>query len=134
MSADASIPTRPNFMITGALRGTIVGIVLTLLGTMGLVALAFITTPDLDDETAGYLLYALPVFACGIAFLPMVIGSAIVGVGLGVFYQRQPRRLGGATPWLIGVGVAVVLFIILLGLVYIVLGGSPLTESGNIIV
>ena len=29
-------------------------------------------------------------------------------------------------------GVAVVLFIILFGLVYIFLGGSPLTEAGNI--
>lgn len=132
MSAQSSIPVRPNLVITGTIWGTVVGFLLTLLGTIGLVALAFITSPDLDDETAGYLLYFLPAFACGIAFLPMVIGSAIVGLGLGVYYQRQPHRLTGLTPILIGVGVAVVVFIILFGVMYTFLGGSPLTEAGNV--
>lgn len=132
MSAQSSIPTRPNLVITGTIWGTVVGFLLTILGTIALVAISFLTTPDIDDELAGYLLYVLPAFACGIAFLPMVIGSAIVGLGLGIFYQRQPQRLAGLTPLLIGVGVSVVVFIILFGLVYTFLGGSPLTEAGNV--
>lgn len=132
MSAPSTFPARPNLVIVGSIWGTVVGVLLTILGTIGLVALAFITTPDMDEETAGYLIYVLPAFACGIAFLPVVIGSAIVGLGLGVYYQRQPQRLGSPTPLLIGVGVAVVVFIILFGLVYNFLGGSPLTEAGNV--
>jgi hypothetical protein len=132
VSAESVAPPRPNLVIIGVIWGTVVGFLLTLLGTIALVAISFLTTPDIDDELAGYLLYVLPAFACGIAFLPMVIGSAMVGLGLGVFYQRQPQRLAGFTPVLIGVGVAVVVFILLFGLVYYFLGGSPLTEAGNV--
>ena len=132
MSAPSSIPARPNLVAVGTIWGIVVGVVLTLLGTIALVALSFLTTPDIDDETAGYLLYVLSTIACGIAFLPVVIGSAVVGLGLGVYYNRLPRRLTGVAPILIGVGVAVVVFIILFGLVYTFLGGSPLTEAGNV--
>lgn len=128
------IPNRPNLIARGILWGAILGFVLTLLGAFGLGLVAYFTTPDIemDSEMAGYLLFVAPFFACGIAVLPLVVSGAIGGGALGIYYQRLTRRHNGLTPLLIGVAVAVLLFIIGFALVYAFLGGSPVTNAGNL--
>jgi hypothetical protein len=132
MAPESPAANRPNSILSGIIWGGVVGVVLTILGTIGLVAMAFVTTPDVDDEWMGYLLFIIPTFVCGGAIVPMVIGGVIAGGGMGAFYQRQPYRLTGGTPTLIGVGVGAILFVILFGLIHAVFGGSPFTQAGNL--
>jgi hypothetical protein len=132
MAPQSPTAARPNIILIGTIWGVVVGVLLTILGTIGLVAMAFVTTPDVDDEWMGYLLFIIPTFVCGGAIVPMAIGGAIAGGGMGAFYHRQPYRLTGGTPTLIGVGMGAILFVILFGLIYAVFGGSPFTQAGNL--
>ena len=112
MSAQSAIPPRPNLIPLALIWGALIGLGVALLATFISTMLTLLTTPGLDDEARGYILYIIPAFYCGIIFLPFMIASALVGLGFALYYNRQPRRIptGRAT------GIAIVTALLVFGI------------------
>lgn len=131
MSAQPTMPTRPNLIPLGLIWGALLGLGVSILATVITTLLTLVTTPAMSDETRGFILFIIPTFYCGTIFLPFVIASGVVGAGFGFYFTRQPRRVSTGITIGMGIITALIVFGIGAALLFYAFVGSFTLPSGE---